>query len=466
MPTQPTLEQIVSLAKRRGFVYPTSDIYGGLANSYDYGPMGTELLRNIRDLWWKYFITARPDMVGLQSQILQHPRTWIASGHVDAFNDPLVEDLVNHKRYRADHIIEEWLEKKAEKLGLEMLIVEDMDIKEMAAFIVKHKIISPDGNKLSEPKEFSLLFETQIGSVAGDKSTVYMRGETAQGIFTNFKNVLDSTRVQLPFGIGNLGTSFRNEVTTGQFVFRTLEFEQAEIEYFFDPEKEDWQDLMTTWKEQMWAFATQELGVSEENLRWRQHTDKERSFYSLDTWDLDYKYPFGHKELWGIAYRTDYDLKQHQKFSGKSMEYTDPHTNKKFIPHVIEPAGGVSRFFLMTLCDAYWEDKENNRTVLKLQPSLAPYKAAIFPLAKNKPELVAQAKEIFEELSQKYHVAWDERRSIGKRYLYQDEIGTPYCITVDYDTLEDGTVTIRDRDTTDQTRVKIEELAQYLEQRI
>jgi glycyl-tRNA synthetase len=466
MSTQPTLDQIVSLAKRRGFVYPTSDIYGGLANSYDYGPMGAELLKNIRDLWWKYFITTRPDMVGLQSQILQHPKTWVASGHVDAFHDPLVEDKVNHKRYRADHIIEEWLEKKAEGLNLEMMIVEDMDLDEMAAFITKHKILSPDGNQLSEPKEFSLLFETEIGSVAGEKTTVYMRGETAQGIFTNFKNVLDSTRVQLPFGIGNIGTSFRNEVTTGQFVFRTLEFELAEIEYFFDPEKEDWEKIMTQWKDEMWQFATNILGIQEENLKWRQHTDKERSHYSLDTWDLDYKYPFGYKELWGIAYRTNFDLKQHQDHSGKSMEYTDPHTHQKFIPHVIEPAVGVARLFLMTLCDAYWEDKENSRTVLKLQPSLAPYKAAVFPLAKNKPELVAQAKEIFEELSQSYHVAWDERSSIGKRYLYQDEIGTPYCITVDYDTLEDGTVTIRDRDTTEQTRVKTEELAQYLEQRI
>ncbi len=466
MSTQPTLDQIVSLAKRRGFVYPTSDIYGGLANSYDYGPMGVELLKNIRDLWWKYFITSRPDMVGLQSQILQHPQTWVASGHVDAFNDPLVEDLVTHKRYRADHIIEAWLEKKAAQFNLETLIVEEMDIAAMDAFINKHHLLSPDGNELSTPKEFSLLFKTEIGSVTGEKATVYMRGETAQGIFTNFKNVLDSTRVRLPFGIGNIGTSFRNEVTTGQFVFRTLEFEQAEIEYFFDPKQENWQDLMASWKNSMWEFATQTLGIKEENLRWRQHTDKERSHYSLDTWDLDYQFSFGYKELWGVAYRTDYDLKQHQEYSGKSMEYTDPHTQQKFIPHVIEPAVSTPRLFLMIMTDAYWQDEENKRIVLKLKPSLAPYKAAVFPLAKNKPELVAQAKKIFDDLSEKYHLAWDERSSIGKRYLYQDEIGTPYCITIDYDTLEDGAVTIRDRDTTKQTRVKIEELAQYLEQRI
>ena len=463
MSTSPTLEKIVSLAKRRGFVYPTSDIYGGLANSYDYGPMGAELLKNIRDAWWKHFITTRPDMVGLQSQILQHPETWVASGHVEAFHDPLVEDKVTHKRYRADHIIENWLTKKAEGLNLEMLVVEDLDLEEMAAFIKKHNILSPDGNELSEPKQFSLLFETEIGSVAGEKSTVYMRGETAQGIFTNFKNVLDSTRVQLPFGIGNIGTSFRNEVTTGQFVFRTLEFEQAEIEYFFNPEKEDWQKLMSDWKEDMWKFATQKLGVDEGGLKWRQHTDKERSHYSLD---LDYKFPFGYKELWGIAYRTDYDLKQHQEYTGRNLEYTDPKTQKKLLPHVIEPAGGIARFFLMALCDAYWEDQENNRTVLKLKPNLAPYKAAIFPLAKNKPELVKIARDIFDTLSKKYHVAWDERSSIGKRYLYQDEIGTPYCITIDYETLEDGTVTIRDRDTTEQTRLPLDQLADYLKSRV
>lgn len=466
MSSPPKLDQIVSLAKRRGFVYPTSDIYGGLANSYDYGPLGAELIKNIKDQWWQYFITARRDMVGLQTQILQHPQTWVASGHVDAFHDPLVEDKITHQRYRADHIIEAWLERKAQKLDLGALIVEDMDIDEMASFIKKYQILSPDGNELSEPKEFSLLFETQIGTVTGEKSTVYMRGETAQGIFTNFKNVLDSTRVQLPFGIGNIGTSFRNEVTTGQFVFRTLEFEQAEIEYFFNPEQEDWQELMTTWKDQMWQFATQKLGVKKENLRWRQHTDKERSFYSLDTWDLDYSFPFGFKELWGIAYRTDYDLNQHQDHSGKNLTYTDPYTHQKFIPHVIEPAGGISRFFLMTLCDAYWEDLENKRTVLKLKPSLAPYKAAVFPLAKNKPKLVDKAQQIFAKLSQDYHVAWDERSSIGKRYLYQDEIGTPYCITIDYDSLADDTVTVRDRDTTQQTRIKTEDLAQYLKDRV
>lgn len=465
----PALETIIALAKRRGFVFQTSAIYGGLANSYDYGPLGTALLKNIKDQWWKFFITSRPDMVGLQTQILQHPETWVASGHVTAFNDPLVEDKVTHKRYRADHLIENWLEKNAQKSNdeaLSNLTAEDLSLKEMSDFIKEHQVLSPDGNPISEPKKFNLLFETEIGAVANEKSKAYLRGETAQGIFTNFKNVLDSTRVQLPFGIGNIGTSFRNEVTTGQFVFRTLEFEQAEIEYFFDPEKQDWKELLSKWKEEMWRFATQILGVKEENLRWRQHTDKERSHYSLDTWDLDYQFPFGFKELWGVAYRTDYDLKAHQQQSGEKLQYIDPHTHKKITPHVIEPAGGIARFFLMTLCDAYWEDQENDRAVLKLSPSLAPYKAAVFPLAKNKPELVNQAKEIFSALNEQYEVTYDERSSIGKRYLYQDEIGTPFCITVDYETLEDKMVTVRDRDTTKQERVKIADLKNYLDDKL
>jgi glycyl-tRNA synthetase len=461
--TQPTLEDIVSLAKRRGFVFPTSEIYGGLANSYDFGPMGAELMRNIRNLWWKYFITKRPDMVGLDTQIMLHPETWVASGHVTAFNDPLVEDTVTHKRYRADHLIESWLSKQAAAAGItEMIVVEDMNVEEMGAFIKKHGITSPEGNPLSDAKTFNLLFETQIGSVAGEKSTVYLRGETAQGIFTNFKNVLDSTRVQLPFGVGNIGKSFRNEVTTGQFVFRKLEFEQGEIEYFFDPAKTDWQQLFKDWQTAMWGFATEVLGINPENLRWRQHTDKERSHYSKDTWDLDYKFPFGWKELWGIAYRTDYDLTQQQNHSGKSLEYTDPNTQEKIIPHVIEPAVGVDRLFLMTLMDAYSVDETNQRLVLKLKPTLAPYKVAVFPLVKNKEEITAKAKEVFSMLSDQYHTAWDDRGNIGKRYLYQDEIGTPLCVTIDYQTLEDGTVTLRDRDTTDQVRIAITDLVHYV----
>lgn len=459
--SRPTLETIVSLAKRRGFVFPTSEIYGGLANSYDYGPLGAELLHNIRELWWREFIQRRPDMVGLDTQIMLHPDTWVASGHVASFSDPLVEDKVTHKRYRADHLIEAWLEQQAD--AAQYPSVEDMKIDEMASFIQEHGIVSPAGNPLTEPKSFNLLFETAIGSVAGEKSTVYLRGETAQGIFTNFKNILDSTRVQLPFGVGNIGKSFRNEITTGQFIFRTIEFEQAEIEYFFNPNQTEWQPLMEGWKEAMFRFVNQTLGIKAENLRWRQHTDKERSHYSKDTYDLDYQFPFGWKELWGVAYRTDYDLKQHMEHSGQSLEYIDPQTQEKYIPHVIEPALGINRTFLMILADAYWFDEEKQRTVLRLNPALAPYKVAVFPLVKNKPELVEAARKLFDTLSVQCPTAWDDRGNIGKRYLYQDEIGTPYCITVDYQTLEDGTVTIRDRDSAQQERVALDQVETVLQ---
>jgi len=445
------LEDIISLCKRRGFVYPTSEIYGGLVSSYDYGPLGAELLRNIRNLWWDEFISGRDDMLGLDSQIILHPQTWVASGHVGSFADPLVEDLVNHKRYRADHLLE--------ASGKDH--VEDMSLAEIAAYLKEKNLKSPDGNPLSEPKAFNLLFETAIGSVAGDKGKVYLRGETAQGIFSNFKQVLDSTRNKLPFGIGQIGKSFRNEITTGQFVFRTLEFEQAEIEYFFDPENSNWQDLFDAWKKDMFAFVTSTLGVKEENLRWRRHTDAERSFYSQDTYDLDYHFPFGWKELWGIAYRGDYDLQQHQKFSGEKLEYTDPYTGKKLVPHVIEPALGVNRAFLMVLTDALYEDKEHQRLVLKLNPKLAPYKIAVFPLLKNKEALVGKAREVYGLLKSNWPTTWDDRGNIGKRYLYQDEIGTPFCVTIDFDSLEEGSVTVRDRDTTKQDRVKIEALVDY-----
>lgn len=461
-----SLDTIVALAKRRGFVYPTSNIYGGLANSYDYGPLGAELLRNIRNLWWSEFISKRPDMVGLDSQIMLHPNTWVASGHVDSFSDPLIEDTVTQKRYRADHLIEAWIEKQKTEgnTDYDSLVVENLSVAEMATFIQENKIVSPDGNPLSEPKAFNLLFETHIGAVSGDKSKVFLRGETAQGIFTNFKNILDSSRVQLPFGVGQVGKSFRNEITTGQFIFRTLELEQAEIEYFFDPEQSNWEEIFESWKTNMWNFVTETLGVRAENIRWRRHTDTERSFYSKDTYDLDYNFSFGWKELWGIAYRTDYDLKQHEQLSGEDLKYRDPHDpSRVFTPHVIEPALGVGRAFLMVLMDSYWFDEERQRTVLKLPQALAPFKAAVFPLLKNKPELVEKAKELFADLSTEVSVTWDDRGNIGKRYLYQDEIGTPYGITVDFQTLDDNTVTVRDRDTTEQKRVNISELLELIQ---
>lgn len=465
MKTAPTLEEIISLCKRRGFVYPASEIYGGLANAYNYGPLGAELLRLIRQAWWHEFITQRDDMVGLDTAIMLHPQTWVASGHVASFSDPLVEDKKTHKRYRADHLIEAWLENHADPT-LKSTVVEDFSVEEMATFIAEHGITSPDGNEVSAPRKFNLLFETAIGSVAGEKATVYLRGETAQGIFTDFKQVLDSTRVKLPFGIGNIGKSFRNEITTGQFVFRTLEFEQAEIEYFFDPEATNWEELFKNWKDAMWQFVTKTLGIAEDNLRWRQHTDKERSHYSKDTYDLDYKFSFGFKELWGVAYRGNYDLTQHQKHSGQSLEYLDQVNNRKFIPHVIEPAVGIGRMFLMVLSDAYWKDEERNRVVLQLKPSLAPYQVAVFPLVKNKPELVEKAQAVYKTVKAKYRANWDDRGNIGKRYLYQDEMGTPFCVTVDYQTLEDNTVTIRNRDTAIQERVNLDQLEQQLQSMI
>ncbi len=454
-----TLDKIVALSKRRGFVYPTSEIYGGLTSSYDYGPLGAELLRNIRNLWWHEMITTREDMVGLDTQILLHPETWVASGHVTAFNDPLVEDKVTHKRYRADHLIESWLEKNPQD---EEIIVDGMGLDEIGAFIEKYHVTTPDGNEVFPPKAFNIMFQTAIGVVEGEKMPVYLRGETAQGIFTNFANVINSTRVQLPFGVGNIGKSFRNEITTGQFVFRTLEFEQAEIEYFFNPDKTEWRPLFESWQNAMYHFVHDTLGISEEKLRWRRHSDQERSFYSKETYDLEYNFPFGFKELWGIAYRTNYDLQQHIDHSGKDLSYRDPQDNTVFVPHVIEPAVGVNRLLLMTMCDAYWEDAENKRVVMRFKPNVAPYKAAVFPLVKNKPEIVNKARGVFEMLAEKMGVAWDDRGNIGKRYFYQDEIGTPFCVTVDYQTLEDDTVTVRERDTMQQTRVPLCELTAKL----
>lgn len=463
MATTPTLDQISSLAKRRGFVYPTSEIYGGLANSYDYGPLGAQLLKNIRDAWWKEFIDTREDMVGLDSQIMLHPTTWKASGHIDSFVDPLVTDTKSGKRYRADHVIEQWVKDHPSDTPI---VVEDMTIEDMGEFISTHKVVSPEGNQVDQPRAFNILFESEIGAVTGNKAKVYFRGETAQGIFTNFKQILDSTRIQLPFGVGQIGKSFRNEITTGQFIFRTLELEQAEIEYFFDPETTNWQELFDAWKDHMWHFVTRSLAIDENNLKWRRHTDKERSHYSKETFDLDYRFPFGFKELWGIAYRTDYDLKMHMQFSGQSLEYTNPFTGNKFIPHVIEPALGIGRVFLMLLTDAYWVDKVNGRIVLKLKPSLAPYKVAVFPLLKNKPELVQKARKVFDLLKPKFTCSWDDRGNIGKRYLYQDEIGTPFCITIDFDTLKDDSVTVRFRDTAKQERVNIENLEAFIQQEL
>ena len=461
------MEKIVSLSKRRGFVFPGSEIYGGLANSYEYGPAGVELKRNIQEEWWRTFVRERSDMVGLDSSIILHPKTWEASGHVAGLVDAMVECRACHSRTRADHLIENHFEAKGEKIS-----VEGKSEAELDAVINDNKIKCPTCGKFewTPVRKFNLLFETHVGIVPEAQSKVYLRGETAQGIFLAFKNILDSTRVRLPFGVGQIGKSFRNEITKGNFIFRTLEFEQAEIEYFFDPEAADWKELYDGWKNAMYNFVTSTLGIRGENLRWREHGDEERSFYSKRTEDMEYNFPFGFKELWGLAYRTDYDLNQHMKFSGVDLSYTDPTTGRKFVPHVIEPAVGINRLMAMVMLDAYTED--GDRVYLKFKPRLAPYKAAIFPLLANKPQLVELARKIHGDLQKHFNVAWDDRGNIGKRYYAQDEIGTPFCITADFDTVGEGepenknTVTVRDRDTGTQERVAIENLSTFLHGKI
>ncbi|HVO28476.1 MAG TPA: glycine--tRNA ligase [Candidatus Paceibacterota bacterium] len=462
------MEKIVSLCKRRGFVFPGSEIYGGLANSYEYGPAGVELKKNIQDEWWNVFVRRRSDMVGLDSSIILHPKVWEASGHTAGFADAMVECRHCHNRTRADHLIEDFFGKQGEAVK-----VEGKTEKELDDIIQERKIVCPTCGKFewTPVRKFNLLFETHIGIVPEAQSKAYLRGETAQGIFVAFKNIIDSTRISLPFGVGQLGKSFRNEITKGNFIFRTLEFEQAEIEYFFDPGAGDWKALFEQWKDGIWKFVTEDLGVAAENLRWREHGDEERSFYSKRTEDLEYRFPFGFKELWGLAYRTDYDLSQHMKHSGADLSYHDQVSGRKFVPHVIEPAVGINRLMAMVLLDAYTEEDDGKggaRVYLKLPPRLAPYKAAVFPLLANKPELVAKARGIYEDLRRQFLVAWDDRGNIGKRYYAQDEIGTPYCITVDFDTMGEGdakdkdTVTVRDRDTGRQERVPIAGLAGFL----
>ncbi len=445
-----TIDNVVALMKRRGFVYAGSEIYGGLANTYDYGPAGVELLRNIKNLFWTEFVHKRPDMVGIDASLISHHGVWDASGHTAGFSDALIDCKHCKMRTRADHLIEDALN----------ISVEGKSVEELTTIVTENRLKCPKCgmSEWTNVRKFNLLFPVKLGIVEGDQSLAYLRGETAQGMFINFKNVMDSTRVKLPFGIAQVGKSFRNEITLGNSVFRTIEFEQGEIEYFFNPKKSDWKVLFEEWKSAMWEFATKKLMITEENLRWRIHSDEERSFYSLRTEDLEYQYPFGFKELWGLAYRTDYDLSQHIKHSGKDLSVLDTETNEKFVPHVIEPAVGINRLFLMVMCDAYTVDSEKQRIVLKLPKHLAPYKAAVFPLVSNKPELTAKAKEVYALLGETARVAWDDRGNIGKRYLSQDEIGTPVCITVDYQTLEDNTVTIRDRDTASQRRVALSEL--------
>ncbi len=464
-----SLEKITALAKRRGFIFPGSEIYGGLANVYDYGPVGVELLLNIKKLWWQRFVTRRVDILGLDTAILMNPKVWQASGHTQSFTDVMVDCKNCKLRTRADHLLENYINQK--KIGFDLKKIQGLGIKELGLIFKKHKIPCPECGQSdwTEPRHFNLLFETHIGILPEKKSLTYLRGEIAQGMFVNFKNVIDSFRVLnpeleygLPFGIAQAGKAFRNEITKGNLIFRMLEFNLAEIEYFFDPKKQNWQKIFESWRIEMEKWVFEELRLSKKNIKWRVHSEKERAHYSKHTEDLEYNFPFGFKELYGLAYRTDYDLKNHMEKSGQDLTFTDPKTGQKILPHVIEPTFGLDRTFLALLCEHYWEDKVNKRVVLKLPPKLAPFKVAVFPLLANNQNLVNKAKKVFELLKPNLATAWDARGNIGKRYYSQDEIGTPFGITIDHQTLKDKTVTLRDRDTTFQKRIKIQKLISYL----
>ena len=446
--SQAKMEDIISLCKRRGFIYQGSDVYGGLSGTWDYGPLGVQLKRNIMNLWWRRFVDERDDMYGVDAAILMNQKVWQASGHVDTFVDPLCEDTVNHRRYRTDHILKD--------NGVD---ADGMTMEQMDAVIAEQGIKSPDGNPLSKSRTFNMMFKTHVGATESDDSMSYLRPETAQGIFTNFKNVVDSFYPNLPFGIAQQGKAFRNEIAPRDFVFRSREFEQMEIEYFVDPEH--WQEAFDELLAATHAFLT-ELGLKQEHIHELDVPAEDRAHYSKKTIDIEYDYPIGREELMGIAYRTDFDLMNIQRVSGKSMEYTVKGTNTKFVPHVIEPSFGVERALMAVLSGAYREDEQNGekRVYLALPEHLAPVKFAVSPLLKNKPELVEKAREVYASLAKANpgRVMWDDNGNIGKRYRRQDEIGTPHCVVIDFQTLEDGTVTVRERDTTEQRRVKIEEL--------
>ena len=421
-----TLEDIVSLCKRRGFIFQGSEIYGGLAGTWDYGPLGVALKKNITDLWWKTFVEGRDDMVGVDAAILMNPRTWKASGHVDTFTDPLVECSNCKGRFREDKIDTS----KCPTCGSE--------------------------NSFNEARQFNLLFETTAGPVATDENKVYMRPETAQGIFTNYKNVVDTLYPDVPFGIAQIGKAFRNEISPRDFVFRSREFNQMEIEYFIH--ESQWEEKFEQWRTDIVAFL-KEVGVDIDKVQEAEVAPGDLAHYSKRTIDYEFAYPHGHDELLGLAYRTNFDLGNIERESGKKMEYRPKDGSEPFVPHVIEPSFGVERLVMAVLCSAYEYDEIHERIVLKLPKHIAPVQYCVSPLLKNKPELVAKAREVYEILKKKYGaVMWDDNGNIGKRYRRQDEIGTPYCVVVDFDTLEDGTVTVRDRDTTEQTRKKIEEL--------
>ncbi len=456
-----TMEKLVSLCKQRGFIYQGSEIYGGLAGTWDYGPLGVALKKNIENLWWKRFVLDREDMYGMDAAILMNQEVWKASGHVAGFSDPLVEDLETKKRYRADHLLE------ANDIDPKGMKLTDMDR------IIKEKgLKSPDGNALGEVRQFNMMLKTHIGAIEDDSSISYLRPETAGGMFVNFKNVLDSFHPKLPFGMAQIGKAFRNEIAPRDFIFRVRELEQMEIEYFV--KSEDWERAFEEFRKQVWEF-TKDIGLTQEGVHELEVSDEDRAHYSKRTIDFEFDFPFGRKELYGLAYRTDYDLTKHAEASKVDLSYFDEETKTRFVPHVIEPSFGVGRSLLAVLSSAYREDTlgGETRTYLKLSPKVAPYIAAVSPLLKNKPELQTKAREVFMMLKKEFgNVIYDDNGNIGKRYRRQDEIGTPYCIVIDFDTLGDtvnlinlkDTVTIRNRDTGEQERVQISGLIEYIRQ--
>ena len=455
-----SMDTIVNLCKARGYIYPGSEIYGGLANTWDYGPLGVELKNNVKKLWRKKFIQESKYNVGLDAAILMNPQTWVASGHVGGFSDPLIDCKECKTRHRADKLIEEW----AHEQGKDM-IADGMSDEEMIKFLDDNNIPCPNCGKhnFTSIRKFNLMFKTFQGVTEDAKAEIYLRPETAQGIFVNFKNVMRTTRKKLPMGIAQVGKAFRNEITPGNFTFRTREFEQMELEFFCKPGTDlEWHEY---WKKfcEDWLLG---LGMKKENIRLRDHSPEELVFYSKATTDIEYAFPFGWGELWGIADRTDYDLTNHMNMSKEDFTYLDPETNERYVPYCIEPSLGADRVALAFLCNSYDEEEiaeGDTRTVLHLHPALAPYKVAVLPLSKK---LSEKAEEVYTQLSKKFMCEYDETGSIGKRYRREDEIGTPYCVTVDFDTLEDNTVTVRDRDTMEQVRVNINDLEKWIEEKI
>ena len=461
MAVEKTMDKIVALCKNRGFIFPGSDIYGGLANSWDYGPLGVEFKNNVKKAWWRKFIQESPYNVGLDAAILMNPETWVATGHVGGFSDPLMDCKECKTRYRADKLVEDHMTES----GAEVASADGWTNEQLKNYIEEHNIVCPNCGKMNytDIRQFNLMFKTFAGVTEDAKSEIYLRPETAQGIFVNFKQVQRSSRKKVPFGIGQIGKSFRNEITPGNFTFRTREFEQMELEFFCKPGTDlEWHKY---WKDYCENFLIN-LGMKKENIRLRDHSAEELVFYSKATTDIEFAFPFGWGELWGIADRTDYDLTQHMNHSKQDLSYQDPETNEKYVPYVIEPSLGADRVVLAFLCNAYDEEETaegDTRVVLHLHPALAPYKVAVLPLSKK---LSDKAEEVYGKLAKKFMCDYDVAGSIGKRYRREDEIGTPYCVTVDFDTLEDESVTVRDRDTMEQIRIKIDDLETWIAEKI